>query len=95
MKNKIATIIRRCEMFKVVLEVSFKPLFSAETAIKAKTAEKSKHTKPIMMPELFKRNSLLTLSTKKTNLTSIQKPYSKTFPFFRTGWTNTLQGGSR
>ncbi|RUM47905.1 MAG: hypothetical protein DSY47_06335 [Hydrogenothermus sp.] len=77
-------------MFKVVLEVSFKPFFSAETAIKAKTAEKSKHIKPMIIPELFKRNSLLTLSTKKTNLTSIQKQYPKTFPVFRTCWTNEI-----
>lgn len=68
-------------MFKAVLDVSFKPFFSAEIAIKAKTAEKSKHIKPIIIPELFKRNSLLTLSIKKANFASISKTYnqSKTY----------------
>ena len=35
---------------------------------------------------------------KKANIVSknfIPKTYFKTFPCFRTGWTNTLQGGSR
>ncbi len=75
-------------MFKLVFEVSFEFLFSAKKEIKTKTTEKNKQIKPITIPGLFKRNSASTLSTKKTNLASILKPYLKRFSLFRTGWTS-------